>query len=64
MLKIVLIVGVLLFNLVGVQAHEKEMDSLDNLVKRFEANPADPQTTIKLLKELKSQGKPSGEFNF
>ncbi len=43
MLKIVLIVGVLLFNLVGVQAHEKEMDSLDNLVKKFEANPADPQ---------------------
>ena len=42
MLKIVLIVGVLLFNLVGVQAHEKEMDSLDNLVKKFEANPADP----------------------
>ena len=61
MLKIVLIVGVLLFNLVGVEAHEKEMDSLDNLVKRFEANPADPQTTIKLLKELKSQGKPSGD---
>ena len=59
MLKIVLIVGVLLFNLVGVQAHEKEMDSLDNLVKRFEANPADPQTTIQLLRELKNQGKPN-----
>lgn len=59
MLKIVLIVGVLLFNLVGVQAHEKEMDSLDNLVKKFEANPADPQTTIQLLRELKKQGKPN-----
>jgi hypothetical protein len=58
-LKIVLIVGVLLFNLVGVQAHEKEMDSLDNLVKKFEANPADPQTTIQLLRELKNQGKPN-----
>ena len=58
MLKIVLIVGVLLFNLVGVQAHEKEMDSLDNLVKKF-ANPADPQTTIQLLRELKNQGKPN-----
>ena len=57
MLKIVLIVGVLLFNLVGVQAHEKEMDSLDNLVKNFEANPAYPQTTIQLLRELKNQGK-------
>ena len=57
MLKIVLIVGVLLFNLVGVQAHEKEMDSLDNLVKKFEANPADPKTTIQLLRELKNQGK-------
>jgi hypothetical protein len=59
MLKIVLIVGVLLFNLVGVRAHEKEMDSLDNLVKKFEANPADPQTTIQLLRELKNQGKPN-----
>ena len=59
MLKIVLIVGVLLFNLVGVQAHEKEMDSLDNLVKKFEANPADPQTIIQLLRELKNQGKPN-----
>ena len=59
MLKIVLIVGVLLFNLVGVQTHEKEMDSLDNLVKKFEANPADPQTTIQLLRELKNQGKPN-----
>ena len=59
MLKIVLIVGVLLFNLVGVQAHEKEMDSLDNLVKKFEANPADPKTTIQHLRELKNQGKPN-----
>ena len=59
MLKIVLIVGVLLFNLVGVQAHEKDMHSLDNLVKKFEANPADPQTTIQLLRELKNQGKPN-----
>ena len=59
MLKIVVILGVLLFNLVGVQAHEKEMDSLDNLVKKFEANPADPQTTIQLLRELKNQGKPN-----
>ena len=59
MLKIILIVGVLLFNLVGVQAHEKEMGTLDNLVKKFEANPADPQTTIQLLRELKNQGKPN-----
>ena len=59
MLKIVLIVGVLLFNLVGVQAHEKEMGTLDNLVKKFEAKPADPQTTIQLLRELKNQGKPN-----
>ena len=59
MLKIVLIVGVLLFNLVGVQAHEKEMGTLDNLVKKFEANPVDPQTTIQLLRELKNQGKPN-----
>ncbi len=60
MLKFVLIVGVLLFNFFGVQAREKEMDAvLDNLVKKFEANPADPKTTIQLLKELKNQGKPN-----
>lgn len=60
MLKFVLIVGVLLFNFFGVQAREKEMDAvLDNLVKKFEANPADPKTTIQLLKELKNQGMPN-----
>lgn len=30
---------------------------LDNLVKVFEQNPANPQTTIQLLKELNKQGK-------
>lgn len=61
MLRIFLIVSVLLFNLVGV-ANEKETAVLDNLVKKFEANPSDPQTTIQLLQELKRQGKSNCDF--
>lgn len=61
MLRIFLIVSVLLFNLVGV-ANEKESAVLDNLVKKFEANPSDPQTTIQLLQELKRQGKSNCDF--
>lgn len=61
MLRIFLIVSVLLFNLVGM-ANEKEAVVLDNLVKKFEANPSDPQTTIQLLQELKRQGKSNCDF--
>ena len=61
MLKIILVVGMLLFNLVEVEAHEKEMVALDELVRKFEANPADAQNTIQLLKELKNQGKPNSD---
>ena len=53
MLKIILVVGMLLFNLVEVEAHEKKMVALDELVRKFEANPSDAQNTIQLLKELK-----------
>ena len=56
MTKIVLLVSTLLFGFVGM-ANEKEVSTLDNLVKKFEANPADSQTTIQLLEELKRQGK-------
>ena len=38
-------------------AIEKTTVSLDNLVKTFEQNPANPQTTMQLLKELSKQGK-------
>lgn len=41
----------------GLEARDSQKDALDNLVKRFEANPSDAQTTIQLLKELKRQGK-------
>lgn len=61
MTKIVLLVSVLLFNLVGM-ANEKEVSTLDNLVKKFEANPADSQTAIQLLEELKRQGKSNNDF--
>lgn len=61
MLKIILVVGMLLFNLVEVEAREKEMVALDELVRKFEANPADAQNTIQLLKELKNQGKPNSD---
>ena len=61
MLKIILVVGMLLFNLVEVEAHEKKMVALDELVRKFEANPSDAQNTIQLLKELKNQGKPNND---
>ena len=61
MTKIVLLVSTLLFGFVGM-ANEKEVSTLDNLVKKFEANPADSQTTIQLLEELKRQGKSNSDF--
>lgn len=61
MTKIVLLVSTLLFGFVGM-ANEKEVSTLDNLVKKFEANPADSQTTIQLLEELKRQGKSNTDF--
>ncbi len=38
---------------------EKTGTSLDNLVKVFEQNPSDPQVTVKLLEEMRKQGKPA-----
>lgn len=61
MSRFLLVVSVLLFSLVG-QANEKEVSTLDNLVKKFEANPSDSQTTIQLLAELKRQGKSNTDF--
>lgn len=61
MTKIVLFVSMLLFGFAG-QANEKEASTLDNLVKKFEANPSDSQTTIQLLEELKRQGKSNADF--
>lgn len=40
---------------------EKTVVSLDNLVKVFEQNPANPHTTVQLLKELNKQGKSGQE---
>jgi hypothetical protein len=37
-------------------------NKLNDLLKKFEANPADASTTIQLLKELKLQGKPNAVY--
>lgn len=55
--RILLTVGVVLWSTWSVFAIEKTTAGLDNLVKVFEQNPANPQTTIQLLKELNKQGK-------
>lgn len=55
--RILFIAGIILgcaFSTFGV---EKDNVSLDNLVKVFDQNPANPETTIRLLKELNRQGK-------
>lgn len=57
MYKILFTAGIILWNVFAVLAVEKESLTLDNLVKVFEQNPANPQTTIQLLKELNKQGK-------
>ena len=55
--RFLLTVGVILWSTWSGFAIEKTTVSLDNLVKTFEQNPANPQTTMQLLKELSKQGK-------
>ncbi|MEG1949646.1 MAG: hypothetical protein RR137_04675 [Odoribacter sp.] len=55
--SILLTVGVILWSTWSGFSIEKTTVGLDNLVKVFEQNPANPQTTIQLLKELNKQGK-------
>ncbi len=59
--RFLLTVGIILGSMWTGFAIEKTSSSLDNLVKIFEQNPANPQTTIQLLKELNKQGKSSQE---
>jgi hypothetical protein len=54
--------GIFLMSVAGMSSRGEQADSvnkLNDLVKKFEANPADVSTTIQLLKELKLQGKPN-----
>jgi hypothetical protein len=49
-----------------MEARGEQLDDSNNklsdLMKKFEANPADASTAIQLLKELKLQGKPNGTY--
>lgn len=56
-----LAVCLLFLNIFCVEAIESESERLGNLVKVFEQNPANPQATLLLLKELNRQGKPGQE---
>lgn len=53
--------GMILWTTWGGFAIEKTTMGLENLVKVFEQNPANPQATIQLVKELNKQGKSGQE---
>lgn len=55
--RFLLITGLIIWSICQVYAIEKTSVGLDNLVKNFEQNPANPQITIQLLKELHKEGK-------
>lgn len=55
--RILFTIGLIIWSTWGAFSIEKTSTGLDNLVKVFEQNPANPQTTIQLLKELNKQGK-------
>lgn len=59
--RIFLTAGLILWSTWSGFGIEKTTASLDNLVKVFEQNPANPQTTIQLLRELNRQGKSGQE---
>lgn len=59
--RFLLMAGLMIWSSWSVLAIEKTATGLDNLVKVFEQNPANPQTTIQLLKELNKQGKSGQE---
>ena len=59
---LVLAIGFFLLQVTGVEARDVQTDKLDNLMKKFEANPADISNTIMLLRELKVQGKPNDAY--
>ena len=59
--SILLTFGMILWGSWSANAIEKTAAGLDNLVKVFEQNPANPQTTLQLLKELHKQGKSGQE---
>ena len=55
--RFLLVTGLIIWSICQVYAIEKTSVGLDNLVKNFEQNPANPQITIQLLKELHKEGK-------
>lgn len=59
--KFLITAGIVLWSACSVLAIEKTLTGLENLVRVFEQNPANPQTTILLLKELHKEGKSGKE---
>ena len=55
--RFLLVTGLIIWSICQIYAIEKTSVGLDNLVKNFEQNPANPQITIQLLKELHKEGK-------
>ena len=55
---LLLTLGLILWSCCNIYATGRTSSELDDLVRVFEQNPANPQTTIRLLKELNKAGKP------
>lgn len=55
--RILLTAGMILWGSWCSYGIEKTTITLDHLIKIFEQNPSDPQTAVRLLKELNKQGK-------
>ncbi|MDR1414338.1 MAG: hypothetical protein LBI96_00875 [Odoribacteraceae bacterium] len=65
MFKFLLTIGLFLCSVAGMEGRCGSMtaaNKLDDLLKQFEANPADASNTMQLLKELKLQGKPNDVY--
>lgn len=60
--RFLLVAGMILWSTCHVFAIEKTSSGLDNLVRNFEQNPANPQVTIQLLRELNKEGKSGQEI--
>lgn len=59
--KFLLILGLILLGSYNICTAGQMTSELDNLVKVFERNPADPQLTMQLLRGLSKAGKPCEE---
>ncbi len=59
--RFLFILGLIFWGSCGICAADRGTSELDELVKVFEQNPGNPESTLRLLKELDRAGKPGQE---